>query len=330
MINRYVVLHFMIYCEFRLFQNNTSWVKDIDWLSSKEMASSIVSWTMLVTGAFGLLLNIAVLVVLIKKLKHNQTNSCKFIVNLAVADMIFASCIVIFFSIRLAGLQVSTFYLTIYWNMSQGISFTASLFYILSISIDRLIGVMNHRNKHCRCLTPKRLNLIIVSLWLMSVIVASTQLWLPLIVIDVIVSIIIFVAFIVNTSVYMCIGYMLTNTPSTANFSAMQRQQRRKENKSTIVLCCLLSLTFFGCNIPFSVANLYYDFTKKEWSEGVAYMVYFLFSLKCIIDAILYTFIIRIFNYLAKKKKNTLLGKKGSDGKSSNGRSSKETMTTTL
>ena len=269
------------------------------------MASQHMTWVHCISSIMGVTLNIGVLVVSYKRIKTSQNNSDRFITSLACADMMFCLGMMITSIIKITDWNAPYQILLLYWNISQGVSFSSSLLHILAISMDRLVAVvypMKYRNNYLR---PKFLSLTIVMFWLTSVFIASTQYWLPIFVIDIVVSIIIFIAFISATIIYYIIGRTLMKRSAKVRMNASQMRKQERSNNQTIILCTLLTSTFFICNIPFVCANLYYAIKNTNWSRPTANAVYLLMTFNCIADALFYSFATKMINFVKRRKKQS-------------------------
>ena len=144
--------------------------------------------------------------------------------------------------------------------------------------------------------------LIAISLvWVTSSLISLTQLWLPLVVIDVIVCLIIFSGFICIAGIYIYIGCKVTERKTSAKFNATQVRQRTRENKQTLSICFLSASTYFTCVFPYVFANLYYDIKGLSWDRKVAEVIYMLFTIKCTLDPTLYIFAKQIMTLIRKK-----------------------------
>ena len=262
----------------------------------------MLHFALAIISAVALISNISAIWVLAKKLKQGKTHSSHYILNLACADLIFSTCIFVVSIIKITELKVHHASLLAYWNISQGVTFTSSLLLIMLIAFDRLVGIQASNKAQKLHINPLKMHLLIAVTWILSTVIASTQFWLPLIAIDIIVCVIILIGLLSTASIYIIIGNTIRKDKSTANFNRIQRRQRSEENKRTIWLCALLTLAYFLCMLPFVFANLYFDISGTEWTLNAALTIYLLLTLKCVIDAILYTFYGIIMNLV---KKNT-------------------------
>ena len=247
-----------------------------------------MSWVLTSIGCIGFSFNLIIIIKFFKKPKRNRKKLDLMIVNLALADICFCLGVIIAFTIKLAKLDTSNNYLLIYWNVSQGVSFTASLLHIMLISVDRFIGVIYPFLYRGGYITPTQLNMVIVTMWLASCLITSTQFWLELVIIDIIVSVLISVAFIAATIIYTIIGKSLNRSGENLTEDVNKKKIREKRKLQRIVFCILLTVTFFACNMPFVIANIYYDIVSKEWSLKMAYVNYFLLTINCTLDPIFY------------------------------------------
>ena len=143
--------------------------------------------------------------------------------------------------------------------------------------------------------------------WIVSTLVASTQFWLPLIAIDIIVCGIILIGLISTATIYFFIGNTIRKDKTTANFSKVQKRQRSAENRRTIWLCALLTLAYFLCMLPFVLTHLYFDISGTKWTVNAALTIYLFLTLKCVIDAILYTFYGRIVTLVKKNMQKRIM-----------------------
>ena len=239
-------------------------------------------------GCIGFLLNLIIIIKYIKKTKRSRTKLDLILVNLALADICFCLGVIIAFAVKLAKLDTSNNYLLVYWNVSQGVSFTASLLHIMLISVDRLIGVVYPFLYRGGYITTAQLTMVHVTLWFSSCLVTSTQFWLELVVIDIIVSVLISIAFIAATVIYIIIGKSLNRSGEILRDDVNKRALRKRRKLQRIIFCFFLTVTFFACNMPFVIANIYYDITGKEWSLKMAYINYFLLTINCTLDPIFY------------------------------------------
>ena len=254
----------------------------------REKMDTIKNWLLTFTGCIGFVLNLIIVLQFFKKPKRKRKELDLMIVSLALADICFCLGVIIAFTVKLAKVDTSNNYLLIYWNISQGVSFIASLLHIMLISVDRFIGVVYPFLYRGGYITPSQLNVVLVTLWLSSCFITSTQFWLKLVVIDIIVSILISVAFIAATTIYIIIGTTLNRSGENQTGDVNKQTMRKKRNFRRIVLCLLLNFAFFACNMPFVIANIYYDIKGKEWSLKMAYVNYFLLTINCILDPIFY------------------------------------------
>ena len=247
-----------------------------------------MNWLLVSIGCIGFILNLILIIKFIKK-KQSQRKKLDFIiVNLALADVCFCLGIVTAFTLKLSRLNFSEKYLLIYWNISQGLSFAASLLHIILISVDRLIGVVYPFLYKAGYITSFQLKIVLATLWLTSCFIASTQFWLELIVIDIIVSVLISIAFMTVTIIYIIIGRSLFKNAKKFTENANQQEILARRKVHGICFCFLMTASFFACNIPFVISNVYYDIEGKEWSLEVIYVNYFLLTLNCALDPIFY------------------------------------------
>ena len=237
-------------------------------------------------GCIGFLLNLIIIIKFFKKPKRSKLDL--MIVNLALADICFCLGVIIAFTVKLANLNTSSNYLLIYWNVSQGVSFTASLLHIMLISVDRFIGVVYPFIYRGGYISPTKLNMVLVTLWILSCLITSTQFWLELVVIDIIVSVLISTAFVAATIIYIIIGKSLNGSGEKLLENANKQAIRKRGIVRRNIFCFLLTLTFFACNMPFVIANIYYDIVGNEWSLKMAYVNYFLLTINCTLDPIFY------------------------------------------
>ena len=264
---------------------------------------NIMNWVLPSVGCIGFLLNLVIIIKFIKKAQRKRKKLDFMIVNLALADICFCLGIVAAFTLKLSKLDISEKYLLIYWNISQGLSFTASLLHIILISVDRLIGVVYPLLYKSGYITSFQLKMVLAALWLTSCFIASTQFWLELIVIDIIVSALIFIAFLTVTVIYIIIAKSIFKNAEELTEIVNQHEILARRKVHGICTCFLLAISFFACNIPFVISNVYYDIEGKEWSFQMAYVNFFLLTINCTLDPIFYY----LRPTLAKWLKNLLL-----------------------
>ena len=247
-----------------------------------------LNWLLTSIGCIGFFLNLTIIIKVFKKPKRLRKKLDLIIVSLALADICFCLGIVTAFLVKLTELDIAEQYLLIYWNLSQGLSFAASLLHIVLISVDRLIGVVYPLLYRRGYITYGRLSMVLVSLWFTSCLITSTQFWLELIVIDIIVSVLIAVAFMAATIIYIIIGKSLCRNMKKLTEDVNQHATLVRRRVRGVCLCFLLTITFFACNMPFVIANIYYYITSREWSLSMAYINYFLLTVNCTVDPIFY------------------------------------------
>ena len=249
---------------------------------------TIKNWLLTSIGCVGFFLNLIIIIKFLKKQQRKRKKLDLIIVNLALADICFCLGVITAFTVKLSRLNVSEQNLLIYWNISQGLSFSASLLHIMLISVDRLIGVVHPLLYRSGYISRTQLNVVLVFLWLLSGLIASTQFWLELFVIDIIVSVLITVALIGAVVIYTVIGFSLLRSAKKLTEDVRQNESLMKRKVRGICLCFLLTISFFACNMPFVIANIYYYITSNEWTLNMAYVNYFLLTINCSLDPIYY------------------------------------------
>ena len=132
------------------------------------------------------------------------------------------------------------------------------------------------------------LNVVLILSWLLSGLIASTQFWLDLFVIDIIVSILITVALVGAAVIYIIIGISLFRSAKKLTEDVRQNELLMKRKVRGMFLCFLLTISFFACNMPFVIANIYYYIKNEEWTLNMAYVNYFLLTINCSLDPIYY------------------------------------------
>ena len=260
-----------------------------------------MTYVMGVTACIGFTLNLLVLRTFIKKKRGHRSNADKFITSLAFADMIFCLCIIVSSIIEITNTMVSHKAFAIYWNISQGTSFSGSLLHIMAISIDRLVAVTCPFKYKKGYISSRRVSIVILSMWILSAFIASTQFWMDLIIIDIIVSCMISIASIGAVIIYLIIGHSLYKRTKNISTGNMQKMQRNQDCRKSIALCFLLTLTFFSCNMPFVAVNINAHITGKLWSRVTGYILYYLMTINCLIDPIIYNFASKFLKCLGKK-----------------------------
>ena len=95
----------------------------------------IESTFMLLSGA-ALISNVVALKTLVQKLKRSKNYSSHYIISLACSDLIFSLGIFTVHLIQITDINVSYNTLLVYWNISQGITFTSSLLFIFLVVVD--------------------------------------------------------------------------------------------------------------------------------------------------------------------------------------------------
>ena len=265
-------------------------------------------WALCTIALVGGILNCNVIYTFCKKKKQNRSNADRLILSLAFADIIFCLGIMVANVVQICGWCLPYQPVEVYFFLSQGTSICASLMNIMGITIDRLVAVVcpiRYKNGY---ISSKSLNLAIIAIWAFSCLVASTQFWLPLYVIDIFVSSMIFLAFASATTVYIIIGRSVYKSAVALKTESKEMCKRVLESRNMIYMCAFLTLAFFCCNAPFIITNLYLDITDGVWTVTTAQIIYSLLTMNCIIDALLYSFagrVIKLFKRRTIKRRNT-------------------------
>ena len=259
-----------------------------------------VTWLMLSTACTGFALNISVFRKFSKKKKGKKTNADKLITSLACADIIFCLGVIVNSVILLSECSYYRKPLLIYWNISQGTSFSGSLLHIIAISIDRLVAVI-HPIQYKNRSDPCKIHLGILAIWVLSLIVASTQFYLSLVVIDIIVCAMIVIASLEAIVIYSIIARYLFKRTKALAMDKKQMKKRLKSCKKSICLCALLTIAFFTCNLPFVVFNICVDFGAGKFTKEAIHALYYLLTINCVVDPIIYNFASKLLKFLSKK-----------------------------
>ena len=260
-----------------------------------------MTYVMGVTASVGFTLNLLVLRTFVKKKRRHRNNADKFITSLAFADITFCLCIIVSSIIELTNSVVSHKAFEIYWNISQGTSFSGSLLHIMVISIDRLVAVTCPFKYKKGYISSRKVSIVILSMWLLSAFIASTQFWVDLVIIDIIISCMISLASIGAVIIYLIIGHSLYKRAKNISTDNVQRVQQNQDSRKSIALCFLLTLAFFSCNMPFVAVNINAHITGELWSKVTGYILYYLMTINCLIDPIIYNFASKLLKCLDKK-----------------------------
>ena len=246
-------------------------------------------WILGVAGASGFLLNLFGIIWFVVGQKFKRSPPDAIVFSLSFADAIY-SLGVLFLTLwfyEVVQIHHDTFLLM--WQVMQGTCVSATLIHILFITIDRFIAVKLARLHHSYMRGYRPLFALIV-IWVASGIVASTQHWLTLDVIDFCISTVIVCAFVVAMVTYGFICHKLQRGTIHGSPNDALNARIRK----VMMMCCVITVTFFACNMPFAVLSLYYFVLDMEWTIIHTQTVYFLIEINCIADPIIYVIIGRL------------------------------------
>ena len=263
--------------------------------------AEVMTWFMAGTACVGFLLNVSVFIKCYKKKKGTRNNADILITSLACADITFCLGIMVNSIVVITGFSYSRKALSVYWNLSQGASFSGSLLHIMTIAVDRLIAVImpvyykNNSNSSLKAC------IVLSSIWVMSFLIASTQYFLPMHVIDIVVSVMISIASIEAIFVYSVIGWRLYKRTISLAVCKEQRKKLMKSYRKSVFLCALLTIAFFGFNIPFVAYNVYVIVTGKDFTITASHILYYLMTLNCVVDPIIYNFAANLLKVIRKK-----------------------------
>ena len=263
--------------------------------------AQLMTWFMAGTACVGFLLNISVFVKFYRKKKGKRSNADILITSLACADITFCTGMMVNSVILITRCGYSHKALSVYWNISQGASFSGSLLHIMTIAMDRLIAVIMPVYYKKSSNSSAKVCVLLTTIWVVSFLIASTQYFLSMLVIDAVVSVMIFIASVEAICVYSIIGWRLYKRSTSLTVGKDQTKKLMKSCRKSVFLCALLTIAFFSFNIPFVAYNLYVTVTGNEFTLAASQILYYLMTLNCVVDPIIYNFAANLLKTIRNK-----------------------------
>ena len=263
-------------------------------------------WSFGVLGMLGFVFNVFVIIRILYQGLRKVHLSKLYLFSLAVSDMLFGGTCFLYVVFAEGIIKVSNPRpLSIWFVVMGGLSFNSSLLLIILLTIDRFIAIrfpVLHKVK----VTRKKVIVSVITVWLISIFITSTQYWVHKMVFDWVVLIAGITASFLLTITYIYIGRVTRSSNSNrvnnnrnANNNTNTTRSSAK-SLSTTYLGFSITLTFIICNLPFSVATIIY--LNDSWDAIVAHIIFILLSCNTVADPLIYTAVEAINKVLNKRR----------------------------
>ena len=148
----------------------------------------------------------------------------------------------------------------------------ASFLNIIVIAFDRLLAVSLHL-RYQELITPKRVNIALVSLWLISCITAFIFVFLPTSN-EIVAAVILMIGYVLTTvayvRIYKVVKYHQNQIYSQNQLQNAQTREAHRQRKSAYN-SLLVSVVFLACYFPFLPCTILYSINPSEFSFLVAH-----------------------------------------------------------
>lgn len=196
-------------------------------------------------------------IILISKMKRKKTIYEFFLLSLAISDGLFVAFNIVFSVVTLAEL----YHLFEYVILFYFVSIATSTLHLLAIAFDRT-GALYFPVRHKVYTTLSSAKMVVTGLWLVMVIIFAVLVILmnqnvniiDVVINDVVVGPIIYVATLIYTILYGLVIYKLIQTSKKSK----ERQStngsiKSSKDKASVLLCVLTTVCFISCSIPIAL-----------------------------------------------------------------------------
>lgn len=267
-------------------------------------------WTFGILGILGFAFNIFVIIRLLLQDIRRVHLSKLYIFSLAVSDLLFGGTCFLYILFVEGVVEIKDVRpLSIWFVLMGGLSFTCSLLTIILITADRFLAT-TYPFIHKVKVTRTKVLVSILIVWIVSMFVTSTQYWIHKMVLDWVVVLAGISASFGLTVTYIHIARVArrrnknknNNNDVTKNSTSDNTKGISVKSLNTTYLGFFITMTFIGCNLPFSITTIIY--MEERWHATVAHVIFILLSINTVMDPLIYT-AVEIVNKVLNKRRRT-------------------------